>query len=75
LKSSSDTPIGDLNVRWQKSFKQEDVIRREDGRDTIALSAFFLTSLPDHVTRKKVVKEMWDSGAHTIVSQRENIWP
>ena len=30
-----------------------------------------LTSLANHVAQKALVKEMWDSGAHTIVSQPE----
>lgn len=30
-----------------------------------------LTSLPNQVAQKSLVKEMWDSGAHTIVSQEQ----
>ncbi|KAF8807962.1 Rsm22-domain-containing protein [Phlegmacium glaucopus] len=66
-KLVASTPIGDLNVQWKKTFKQEDVIQREEGHDTIALSAFMLTSLSSHVAQKNLVKEMWDSGALTII--------
>ncbi|KAF8167449.1 mitochondrial small ribosomal subunit Rsm22-domain-containing protein [Crassisporium funariophilum] len=61
------TSVGGLTVKWNKSMKQEDVIEREDGRGTIALSAFMLTSLSNPIAMKTLVKEMWDSGASTIV--------
>lgn len=62
-----DVDLGNLSVSWQKSFKEEDRIRRSDGQDTIALSAFMLTSLPTPLARKALVKEMWESGAHVMV--------
>ena len=39
------------------------------GRNTLALSAFMLTSLFTRQERKALVKEMWDSGAHVMVSK------
>ena len=59
--------MGRLSLVWQKSFQDDDKIRRSEGHDTIALSAFMLTSLPTAVARKALVKEMWESGAHVMV--------
>jgi hypothetical protein len=36
-------------------------------KNSVALSAFLLTTLPDNLARKKVVQEIWESGANTIV--------
>jgi ribosomal protein RSM22 (predicted rRNA methylase) len=36
-------------------------------QETIALSAFALSSLPSALARKQLVKEIWESGADTIV--------
>ncbi|KAF8963940.1 mitochondrial small ribosomal subunit Rsm22-domain-containing protein [Flammula alnicola] len=63
----ASTSIGNLNVQWKKTFKEEHKVLREEGSKTIALSAFMLTSLPTSVAQKTLVQEMWDSGAHTIV--------
>ncbi|KAL0951798.1 hypothetical protein HGRIS_008465 [Hohenbuehelia grisea] len=59
--------LGSLSLSWQKSFKEEDKLGRSRGHDTLAISAFMLTSLPTPLARKNLVKEMWESGAHTIV--------
>ncbi|KAK7058621.1 37S ribosomal protein S22 [Paramarasmius palmivorus] len=56
-----------ITVSWQKSFHEDDCIPRSIGHDTLALSAFHLSSLPTHLARKQLVKEMWESGAHTMV--------
>ncbi|KAJ7292885.1 Rsm22-domain-containing protein [Mycena rebaudengoi] len=58
---------GPLRVSWHKSFREDDVIPRSEGHHTVALSAFMLTSLPTHVARKALIKEMWSSGAHVLV--------
>ena len=62
-----DVELGNLSVSWQKSFKDEDKIRRSDGQDAVALSAFMLTTLTTARARKALVKEMWESGAHIMV--------
>ena len=62
-----DTSINGLNVRWQKSFKEENLLMQHERPRTIALSAFMLTSLPSPFAQKEMVQEMWDSGAHTII--------
>ncbi|KAF9270814.1 Rsm22-domain-containing protein [Marasmius fiardii PR-910] len=55
------------DVSWQRSFQEDDKISRSLGYDTLALSAFYLSSLPTHLARKALVKQMWESGAHTLV--------
>ncbi|KAJ7116777.1 Rsm22-domain-containing protein [Mycena crocata] len=62
-----DINIGPLRVSWHKSFREEDIIPRSEGHDTVALSAFMLTSLPTYIARKALIKEMWSSGAHLLV--------
>ncbi|KAF8079067.1 mitochondrial small ribosomal subunit Rsm22-domain-containing protein [Lyophyllum atratum] len=62
-----DVDTGGLSMSWQKSFKEDDQIRRSEGHDAVALSAFMLTSLATPQMRKALVKEMWTSGAHVMV--------
>ncbi|KAI0931449.1 hypothetical protein AcV7_001174 [Taiwanofungus camphoratus] len=62
-----DVDLGGLTVSWKKSFRDDDKIRRSEGGDVLALSAFLLSSLPTPLARKALVKEMWDSGAGIIV--------
>lgn len=66
----TDIDMGNLSVSWQKCFHEDNVVGREDGSDVLALSAFLISSLPNHVDRKLLVKEMWDSGAEVMVSTR-----
>ncbi|KAJ7070608.1 mitochondrial small ribosomal subunit Rsm22-domain-containing protein [Mycena amicta] len=62
-----DIDTGPLRISWRKSLRDEDVVPRSEGHYTVALSAFMLTSLPTHVARKALIKEMWSSGAHVLV--------
>lgn len=62
-----DTDLGALSATWQRSFREDDKIKRSEGLDTLALSAFMLSTLQTPLARKKFVKELWESGAHTIV--------
>ena len=59
--------MGALSVSWQKGFHEDNILDRENGAGAIALSAFMLSSLPNTVERKLLVKEMWNSGAEVIV--------
>ncbi|PSS29720.1 hypothetical protein PHLCEN_2v2868 [Hermanssonia centrifuga] len=59
--------IGSLSASWQKSFHDDNKIRRSDGTGVLALSAFILSSLPTSIARKTLVKEMWESGAEIMV--------
>lgn len=63
----ADVRRNDMVISWQKSFHEDDRIPRSQGHDVLALSAFSLSSLPTPLSRKALVKEMWESGAHTIV--------
>lgn len=56
-----------LLVTWKKSFREDDVLPQEVARSTIALSAFMLTTLPTAIAQKRLVEEMWASGAHTLI--------
>ncbi|KZT27577.1 Rsm22-domain-containing protein [Neolentinus lepideus HHB14362 ss-1] len=62
-----DIELGKMNISWQKSFREGDIVERADGGDVVALSAFQLSSLPTPLARKELVKEMWESGANIIV--------
>ncbi|KAF8347029.1 mitochondrial small ribosomal subunit Rsm22-domain-containing protein [Amanita rubescens] len=55
---------GKLRIHWQKSFRKESY---SDNKQTIALSAFFLSTLSTPIARKKLVKEIWESGAEVMV--------
>jgi basic membrane lipoprotein Med (substrate-binding protein (PBP1-ABC) superfamily) len=60
--------VGGLSASWQKSWNEEDKIKRTQGGDVLALSAFGISTLSNPVARKQLVKDMWDSGADVIVS-------
>ncbi|PIL31515.1 hypothetical protein GSI_06217 [Ganoderma sinense ZZ0214-1] len=62
-----DVDLGGISVVWQKSFHEDNAVDSVDGSNLVALSAFLLSSLPTHVDRKVLVKEMWESGAEVIV--------
>ncbi|KAF9567870.1 hypothetical protein CPC08DRAFT_655961 [Agrocybe pediades] len=62
-----NTPRGSFKAIWKRTFKEEDKVFPGERERTIALSAFMLTTLPTAFAQKTIVKEMWDSGAHTIV--------
>ncbi|KAH7886180.1 mitochondrial small ribosomal subunit Rsm22-domain-containing protein [Phlebopus sp. FC_14] len=61
------TKSGTLNVAWKKSFHESDRVDLREGHDTLAISAFMLSTLPTTLARKAMVKEIWESGAHTII--------
>ena len=59
--------LGDLNVAWQRSFQEQNKQSSGEGNGVLALSAFMLSTIQTPLARKTLVKEMWDSGADTIV--------
>ncbi|KAF7436331.1 37S ribosomal protein S22 [Pleurotus ostreatus] len=59
--------LGALSLSWQKCFQEGDKVQGSLGHNTLALSAFTLSSLPTPIARKALVKEMWESGADVIV--------
>ncbi|EAU92266.1 3-methyl-2-oxobutanoate hydroxymethyltransferase [Coprinopsis cinerea okayama7 len=66
------TPPEGFSLQFKKTFSEEDNVPREEGTKTVALSAFTLSSLPTPLARKALVKEMWESGAHTLVLMDHN---
>lgn len=64
--------MGGLDVAWQKSFHEDNIVDRTDGAKVLAMSAFLLSSLPSPIERKALVKEMWDSGAEVMVREVVN---
>ncbi|KAI0281665.1 mitochondrial small ribosomal subunit Rsm22-domain-containing protein [Russula aff. rugulosa BPL654] len=60
-----DVPHDNLDLSWHRSH--HDHPQPHDGSETIAISAFFLSTLQTSLKRKRMVKEMWESGAGTIV--------
>jgi ribosomal protein RSM22 (predicted rRNA methylase) len=67
LNAALDIAAENLDVRWQKGFREEDKPLQDDAEKTVALSAFMLTTLPTPIAQKALVEEMWGSGAHTII--------
>ncbi|KAG9313997.1 mitochondrial small ribosomal subunit Rsm22-domain-containing protein [Chiua virens] len=61
------TELGALQTTWKKSFPEDYCRDPAEGHSTIALSAFMLSAQPSPLARKNMVKEMWDSGAQTII--------
>lgn len=61
-----DVPHDNLDISWHRSHHDRHP-QAHDGSETIAISAFFLSTLQNYLKRKRVVKEMWESGAGTIV--------
>ena len=60
-------------VSWQRSFQEDDRISRSQGHNVLALSAFALSSISAPSSRRALVKEMWESGAHTIVRSLDTV--
>ncbi|KAI0274926.1 mitochondrial small ribosomal subunit Rsm22-domain-containing protein [Gloeopeniophorella convolvens] len=60
-------PHDSLDISWQRKFRADDWLQLHNGGGTIAISAFLLSTLQGSIQRKAVLKEMWESGAETIV--------
>ncbi|KAF9015764.1 hypothetical protein BDQ17DRAFT_1341619 [Cyathus striatus] len=59
--------INPINFAWKKSLPEAHANAVLNDKKTLAMSAFMLASLPTPLDRKKMVNEMWESGAHTLV--------
>lgn len=66
---NQDVELNGMKISWQKTFRQENSVDRLEGRNTLALSAFLLSTLHTPHMKKALVKQMWDSGADVIVSK------
>ncbi|TDL28180.1 Rsm22-domain-containing protein [Rickenella mellea] len=62
-----DVDVGQTSLSWQKGYTDLFGTKRFEGHDLLALSAFTLSSLPNPLARKDLVKEMWDSGANVMI--------
>lgn len=65
-----DLELGEMEISWQKTFREENMINRSQGQNTLALSAFLLSSLPTPHMKKALVKQMWESGADVLVGNQ-----
>ena len=63
-----DIDLGSRTVNWGNRHDQSKQWEHNDKSHTLALSAFYLSSLKTIASKKELVKEMWDSGAEVIVS-------
>lgn len=52
---------------WHKAFHEEDALPRSKRNSAMALSAFALAAQPSPIARRRIVKQMWDSGAELLV--------
>jgi hypothetical protein len=68
LQMSSDIPHDNVDISWRRSFLHDSHPQPHDGSHTVAISAFFLSTLQTPWQRKRLIKEMWESGAGTIVN-------
>ncbi|KAH7915708.1 mitochondrial small ribosomal subunit Rsm22-domain-containing protein [Hygrophoropsis aurantiaca] len=59
--------LGSLSTNWQKTFREDDRLPISEGTNVLAMSAFMLSSLPTSLAKKNLVKEIWESGASTII--------
>jgi hypothetical protein len=56
-----------LDVIWQRKLLSDNIPQVHDGSSTVAISAFFLSTLNTPLQRKALIEEIWESGAETIV--------
>ena len=63
-----DIDLGSRTVNWGARRDQSKQWEHNNKSHTLALSAFYLSSLKTIASKKELVKEMWDSGAEVIVS-------
>lgn len=57
---------GSASIKWAKGLGDGPCFPLSEGH-TLALNAFQLSSLPNGIARKQVVKQMWESGASILV--------
>lgn len=69
VKADADIELSGMEISWQKTFRPENLIDRSEGKTTLALSAFLLSTLHTPHMKKALVKQMWESGADVIVSK------
>lgn len=63
-----DVKLGAISTSWHKGFSDEHNLIVGQGQRVVAISAFHLSEAKSDIERKDLVKQMWNSGADTIVS-------
>ena len=66
--------LGTTDVRWRRGYIGSEQVSRSENGELLALSAFHLSSLPNPIARKGLIKQMWSSGADVIVSGRFTVF-
>ena len=64
----SDVKLDGISTDWNKGFSDEYTLSARQGQNAVAISAFHLSEAKNDIERKDIVKQMWNSGAETIVS-------
>ncbi|KAI4528744.1 Rsm22-domain-containing protein [Schizophyllum commune Loenen D] len=59
--------LSENHVNWQKAYHEEDILPRNERNNAMAMSAFALAAQPNPLARRRVVKQMWESGAELMV--------
>jgi hypothetical protein len=66
---SSDIPHDNIDISWRRRLVHDGHPQPQDEGHTLAISAFLLSTLQTSLQRKRLIKEMWESGAGTIVDK------
>jgi len=61
-----------MSLSWKKGWTPEDGVLPINGGGLVALSAFFLTTLPNPLARENLLQEIWNSNANTIVRKSQS---
>lgn len=69
---ATDVDMGSASISWKKTYHGAEKPERTEG-EVLAISAFMMSALPTPLARKALVKEMWESGAETIVNRLRHI--
>ncbi|KAI0081133.1 Rsm22-domain-containing protein [Panus rudis PR-1116 ss-1] len=62
-----DINLGNLDIAWRRAFPGSAAIQRSADGEVLALSAFMLSTLSSPIARRSLLKEIWESGADTII--------
>lgn len=68
-----DAKLDKISASWHKGFSDEHNLIAGQGQGAVAISAFHLSEAKGDVERKDLVKQMWNSGADTIVSSQHTM--
>ena len=60
--------LGAKDLRWNRGLASSEFAEKSDA-NAVALSAFYLSFLPNEAARKEVINQVWNSGADVMVSR------